>query len=215
MSELQPYNVNIPEHKLLELKAKLSNPSFPDELEDSAWERGSPLADVKRLTEYWATKYDWRKVEASINDLPNFKTAVQVDGFGPIGIHFLHQQSSVVNAIPLLFVHGCTYPSVCWYCQRQADSRGRAWNVLGGRETSAPPWLGRWQVVACLPYRSTVLAQLRLLRWRTEEGLRIGAIRRGLSQPHAEAGLPGIRHARRRLGYASALYRIAPLPLYL
>jgi len=106
MSEVQEFTVAVPQETLDELQAKLSATKFPDELEDSAWDRGAPLADVKRLTEYWRNGFDWRKVEGEINKLPNFRTHIQVDGFDAIGIHFLHQQSTVANAIPLLFVHG-------------------------------------------------------------------------------------------------------------
>jgi len=63
-------------------------------------------ADIKRLASYWATTYDWRATEAQLNRLPHFKTKVQVDGFGDLDIHFLHQKSEVKGAIPLLFVHG-------------------------------------------------------------------------------------------------------------
>jgi len=61
---------------------------------------------VKRLTEHWKTRYDWRKTEAKLNELPNFKTSVHVDAFEPIDLHFLHQPSSDKAAIPLLFCHG-------------------------------------------------------------------------------------------------------------
>ena len=63
-------------------------------------------ADIKRLTEYWRSKYDWRKQEEEMNKLPQFMTKVEVDGFGELDIHFLHQKSSSKNAIPFLFVHG-------------------------------------------------------------------------------------------------------------
>jgi pimeloyl-ACP methyl ester carboxylesterase len=62
--------------------------------------------DIKRLTEYWSSKYDWRKQEEEMNKLPQFMTKIEVDGFGELDIHFLHQRSSSKNAIPLLFVHG-------------------------------------------------------------------------------------------------------------
>jgi pimeloyl-ACP methyl ester carboxylesterase len=63
-------------------------------------------ADIKRLTEYWSSKYDWRKQEEEMNKLLQFMTKIEVDGFGELDIHFLHQRSSSKNAIPLLFVHG-------------------------------------------------------------------------------------------------------------
>jgi hypothetical protein len=41
-----------------------------------------------------------------MNKLPNFETRIEVEGFGELDIHFLHQKSEVKGAVPLLFVHG-------------------------------------------------------------------------------------------------------------
>ena len=71
------------------------------------WIYGAPLADVKRLAQYWQGGFDWRKAEAKLNELPNFKKKIAVKGFGDIDVHFVHQKSADERAIPLLFVHGC------------------------------------------------------------------------------------------------------------
>ncbi|KPA35311.1 epoxide hydrolase [Fusarium langsethiae] len=44
--------------------------------------------------------------EGTLNQYPQFTTSVSVDGFGDLEIHFLHQESSKPDSIPLLFVHG-------------------------------------------------------------------------------------------------------------
>lgn len=67
---------------------------------------------VRQLAQYWRDGFDWKKQEARLNEFPHFKTLVDVDGFGEVDIHFIHQQSSVKGAIPLLFVHGCKF--VIW-----------------------------------------------------------------------------------------------------
>ena len=108
MTSIESYTVSVPDSEIQRLKQKLSVASFPDELEDSGWDYGVPLADVKRLSTYWKDHYSWRKAEASINELPNFRTTIQVQGFEPLKIHFIHQPSKVNGAIPLLFCHGCT-----------------------------------------------------------------------------------------------------------
>ena len=110
MASIQPYTISVPESKLQNLAKKLEATNFPDELDQADWDYGAPLADVKRLTAYWKDKYDWRKQEAKINQLPNFKTAIQVDGFESLDIHFVYQKSDVEGAIPLLFCHGCKIP---------------------------------------------------------------------------------------------------------
>ncbi|KAL8726827.1 MAG: hypothetical protein Q9166_006443 [cf. Caloplaca sp. 2 TL-2023] len=80
--------------------------SLPDELENVDWDYGAPLADIKHLLQHWQEKYVWRAHEEQMNKLPQFITQVSVKRFGDLDIHFVHQPSSVENAIPLLFVHG-------------------------------------------------------------------------------------------------------------
>ena len=58
----------------------------------------APLQDLAR---YWATEYDWRKVEAKLNALPQFIT--EIDG---LDIHFIHVRSKHENALPLIVTHG-------------------------------------------------------------------------------------------------------------
>ncbi|KAK1094377.1 hypothetical protein LTR48_000475 [Friedmanniomyces endolithicus] len=100
------YTINIPDDKIAALKQKLSQATFPDELEGTGNEYGAPLAEVKRLTEYWKTSYDWKAAEAKLNALPNFRKSIKVDGFPALDIHYLHQPSDSPDAIPLLFCHG-------------------------------------------------------------------------------------------------------------
>ena len=115
MEPIQPYTISVPESKLQNLAQKLETATFPDELDEAGWDYGAPLADIKRLTAYWKEHYDWRKQEAKINGLPNFKTAVHVDGFESLDIHFIHKRSDVDRAIPLLFCHGCRYSPMSYH----------------------------------------------------------------------------------------------------
>ncbi len=107
MTSIQPFNISIEQSKLEELNTKLSFATFPDELDGAGWDYGAPLEDVKRLTAYWKDSFDWRKQEAKLNELPQFKTTIPVQGFETLNIHFVHQRSDVKGAIPLLFCHGC------------------------------------------------------------------------------------------------------------
>lgn len=108
MASIDPYTITVPDTELEKLAQKLSVASLPDELDDASWGYGASLADIKRLTQYWKDGFDWRREESKINELPNFRTAIEVDGFGSLDIHFVHQKSNVEKAIPLLFSHGCT-----------------------------------------------------------------------------------------------------------
>ena len=107
MASVSAFKIEVPDSKLSKLKTRLEVTDFPDELDEAGWNYGAPLSDVKRLTAYWKNEFDWRKQEEEMNKLPNFQTAVEVDGFDPLKIHFIHQKSHNANAIPLLFVHGC------------------------------------------------------------------------------------------------------------
>src|SRR4029079_2009363 len=62
--------------------------------------QGVPLAMMQKLARYWATEYDWRKVEAKLNALPNFIT--EIDG---LDIHFIHVRSRHENALPVIVTH--------------------------------------------------------------------------------------------------------------
>jgi hypothetical protein len=103
------FRINIPDDKIAFLKRKLSLPELLDELPKSGRDGGVPLADIQRLLARWKDGYDWRKYEQQLNEeLPQFKKDIHVDGFGALGIHYIHKRSTVAGAIPLLFVHGCT-----------------------------------------------------------------------------------------------------------
>ena len=108
MSPITTFKIAITDDKIKRLKQKLSLIDFPDEVVDADehWSRGPPLAIVKRLALYWEKDFDWRKGEAVLNKSPQFITTIEVEGFDVYDVHFVHQPSTITNAIPLLFVHG-------------------------------------------------------------------------------------------------------------
>ena len=59
------------------------------------------MATLQELARYWGTDYDWRKIEARLNALPQFIT--EIDG---LDIHFIHVRSKHENALPLIVTHG-------------------------------------------------------------------------------------------------------------
>lgn len=109
----KPFTLSVPEADLELLRKKLELVRLPDELDGANWDYGAPLADIKRLVTHWKDSYDWRKSESEINKLPMFTRDIEVDGHGALNIHYIHQKSEVKNAIPLLFVHGCTFMLFC------------------------------------------------------------------------------------------------------
>ncbi|OAL27832.1 hypothetical protein AYO20_09685 [Fonsecaea nubica] len=107
MASVRPFKIDVPQVKLDRLQQKLALADFPDEPSHvEPWSRGVPLPTMKQLVRYWREKYDWRKAEAQLNRFPQYTTQVELDGFGTYNVHFVHRQSEVKNAIPLLFIHG-------------------------------------------------------------------------------------------------------------
>ena len=102
------FSITVSDEQLSILRQKLALTTFPDELEDAGRDYGAPLADIRRLISRWKEGYDWRKHEAQLNaELPQFTRDIEVEGHGTLNIHYVHKKSEVVDAIPLLFVHGC------------------------------------------------------------------------------------------------------------
>src|SRR5215510_13188134 len=98
---IRPFRVDIPEADLVDLRNRLAATRLPERETVSDNSQGVPLATVQKLVRYWATEYDWRKVEAKLNSYPNFIT--EIDG---LDIHFIHVRSKHENALPLIVTHG-------------------------------------------------------------------------------------------------------------
>jgi epoxide hydrolase len=96
-----PFRIEIPEAKIDDLKERLANTRWPDESPGEGWSRGVPTDYLKKLADYWQTRYDWRNHEAKLNAYPQFIT--YIDGQT---VHFLHVRSPEPDATPLLLIHG-------------------------------------------------------------------------------------------------------------
>ncbi|KAF2101773.1 alpha/beta-hydrolase [Rhizodiscina lignyota] len=103
-----PFQLNVSDADLETLQKKLEMARLPDEPIGFTVEQGVPVSEMHRLVEYWLKTYlpNWRNHEAALNRLPMYTETVSTDQFGDLDIHFIHQRSSVKEAIPLLFVHG-------------------------------------------------------------------------------------------------------------
>jgi pimeloyl-ACP methyl ester carboxylesterase len=98
---IRPFQVEIPEEQLIDLRDRIEATRWPHkELVDDRTQ-GVQLATVQELAGYWASDYDWRRTEAKLNALPQFKT--EIDG---VDIHFIHVKSRHENALPLIMTHG-------------------------------------------------------------------------------------------------------------
>jgi pimeloyl-ACP methyl ester carboxylesterase len=98
---IQPFSINVPEEALADLRRRLAQARLPDRETVDDFSQGVPLKTIEQVLHYWNTSYDWRKVEARLNAVPNFIT--EIDG---LDIHFLHARSKHENALPLIVTHG-------------------------------------------------------------------------------------------------------------
>ncbi|MGW0247346.1 epoxide hydrolase family protein [Nocardia goodfellowii] len=101
MTNIEPFRIDIPQHDLDDLNARLANTRWPDELPGVGWSYGIPTSYVRELAEYWRTGYDWRAAEAARNETAQFVT--EIDGQR---MHFAHIRASEPDAMPLVLIHG-------------------------------------------------------------------------------------------------------------
>ena len=98
---IRPFKVHFPDDALADLRRRIAATRWPTPETVADATQGVQLATIQKLARYWATDYDWRKIEARLNALTQFVT--EIDG---IDIHFIHVRSKEKNAMPLLITHG-------------------------------------------------------------------------------------------------------------
>jgi pimeloyl-ACP methyl ester carboxylesterase len=100
-TEVRPFQVDIPEEQIDDLRRRVQATRLPSkELVDDR-SQGVQLATIRELATYWATDYDFGRVEARLNALPQFMA--EIDG---VDIHFIHVRSEHEDALPLIMTHG-------------------------------------------------------------------------------------------------------------
>ena len=98
---IRSFRVDVPEAELTELRRRINATRWPERETVTDQSQGVQLATIQKLARYWATDYDWRKVEAKLQALPHFIT--EIDG---LDIHFIHVRSEHEDALPLIVTHG-------------------------------------------------------------------------------------------------------------
>jgi pimeloyl-ACP methyl ester carboxylesterase len=100
-TNIRPFRASFPESDLNELRARINATRWPQRETVTDDSQGVPLAMMQELARYWAIDYDWHKIEAKLNALPQFVT--EIDG---LDIHFIHVRSKHENALPVIVTHG-------------------------------------------------------------------------------------------------------------
>lgn len=98
---VRPFHFHIPDEVIVDLRKRIASTRWPEKETITDHSQGVQLATMRKLAHYWQTDYDWPRVEASLNALPQFIT--NIDG---LDIHFIHVRSNNPNALPIIITHG-------------------------------------------------------------------------------------------------------------
>ena len=98
---IRPFRFDVPEKDLDDLRQRITGMRWPDRETVVDRTQGVQFETMEALARYWATDYDWRKVEARLQALPHFVT--EIDG---VDIHFIHIRSRHEDTLPLIVTHG-------------------------------------------------------------------------------------------------------------
>ena len=97
----RPFQVDIPQATIDRILSRVRDTRWPDRLDANDWRYGANWDYMKSLAEYWTTRFDWRKAEASLNRYPQFLARV-----GDFDIHFYHVKGRGPKPVPLILTHG-------------------------------------------------------------------------------------------------------------
>jgi len=100
-TEVRPFTVEVQEEQIDDLRRRIAATRWPSRELVADRSQGVQLAAAQELARYWATDYDFGRVEARLNALP--QSATEIDG---VDIHFIHVKSAHENALPLIMTHG-------------------------------------------------------------------------------------------------------------
>jgi len=218
---IRPFEVEIADEALDDLRRRLAATRWPTaELVGDA-SQGVQLATMRELVRHWSTEYDFGRLEARLNALPQFKT--EIDG---LDTHFIHVRSERENALPLLLTHGwpgsvvemldiigpLTDPTA--HGGRAADAFDVVVPSLPGYGFSAEPATLGWGPSRVAQAWATLMNRLGYTRYVAQGG-DVGAAVTDTMAIQAPSGLAGIHLnflRRPPLEVAAALLGRAPVP---
>ncbi|MGY1698201.1 epoxide hydrolase family protein [Geodermatophilus sp. SYSU D00766] len=98
---VRPFRIEVPDEALTDLRRRIEATRWPTRELVPDRSQGVQLRTAQELARYWATEYDWRRCEARLNALPQFRT--EIDG---VDVHLLHVRSPHADALPMVMTHG-------------------------------------------------------------------------------------------------------------
>ena len=100
-TEIRPFHVETPKEKVDDVRRRIAATRWPSKEPVADRSQGVQLEALQALARYWGTEYDFGRIEARLNALPQFIT--EIDG---VDIHYIHVRSSHDDALPLIMTHG-------------------------------------------------------------------------------------------------------------
>jgi pimeloyl-ACP methyl ester carboxylesterase len=98
---IRPFAVHFSDEEIVDLRRRIAATRWPSTELVADRSQGVQLAVARALAKYWLDEYDFARLEAKLNALPQFVTTI--DG---VDIHFIHVKSAHENALPLIMTHG-------------------------------------------------------------------------------------------------------------
>jgi pimeloyl-ACP methyl ester carboxylesterase len=98
---VEKFHIQVEEKVLNDLRAKLGQVRWPDQMDGAEWEQGTELSYLQSLVAYWRDSFNWRQQEAELNRLAHFRS--EVDG---LSIHFIHERGVGPSPLPIILTHG-------------------------------------------------------------------------------------------------------------
>jgi pimeloyl-ACP methyl ester carboxylesterase len=98
---VNPFTIHVKDEILNDLRQRLLQTRWPDQVSQAGWDYGTDLSYMKELVSYWLQTFDWRKQERILNVVPQFRT--NIDG---LDIHFAQVRGAGPNPLPLIITHG-------------------------------------------------------------------------------------------------------------
>lgn len=98
---VERFHIHVSDEVLDDLKFRLQIIRWPDQVEESGWDRGTDLDYLRSLVSYWRDRYDWRKQESELNRFSQY--TCNIDG---IDVHFVHERGKGPHPLPIILTHG-------------------------------------------------------------------------------------------------------------
>ncbi len=96
-----PFDVPFSPGQLDDLRRRLEQTRWLDEVSSSAWEYGFDLRFLQEICRYWRREFDWRAQVEKLSAFHHYRFVSDAPG-----IHFIHEKGKGPDPIPLILIHG-------------------------------------------------------------------------------------------------------------